>query len=215
MDKERNGGERMNRRKWLIGLILLCLAAGIYAVIRFNIDPTLAPEDIKLRARVVPAAEKPAEVPSQASAAAAYATVVEVELESAGGQALKQEGYSYKVYPYVQNGTVAAWEPAPDALGKGQKPESYAFGPDAVTMPRALEMIERLTGASTNEEEAKKAGMSGGFVYTGETFPAKVRYYAKEAGTDATDGRTYILFSYHEKKWGKDVSWVKAVKVAP
>ncbi|SEG53694.1 hypothetical protein [Paenibacillus sp. UNC499MF] len=213
----------MKRKKWLIGLILLCLAAGIYAVIRFNIDPTLAPEDIKLRARVVPAAEKPAEVPSQASAAAAYATVVEVELESTGGKALNQEGYSYKVYPYVQNGTVAAWEPAPDSLAKGQKTESYAFGADNVTMPRALEMIERLTGASTNEDEAKKAGMSGGFVYTGETFPAKVRYYAKDAeaatgagsGTDPKDGRTYILFSYHEKKWGKDVSWVKAVKVAP
>ena len=211
----------MNRKKWLIGLILLCLVAGIYAVIRFNIDPTLAPEDVKLRARIVPAAEKPAEVPSQASAA--YATVVEVELESTGGKALKQEGYSYKVYPYVQNGTVAAWEPAPDSLAKGQKTESYAFGADNVTMPRALEMIERLTGASTNEEEAKKAGMSGGFVYTGETFPAKVRYYAKDSeaatgagsGTDPKDGRTYILFSYHEKKWGKDVSWVKAVKVAP
>ncbi|MFS0840467.1 hypothetical protein [Paenibacillus sp. 1P03SA] len=213
----------MNRKRWLIGLILLCLAAGIYAVIRFNIDPTLAPEDVKLRARIVPAAEKPAEVPSQASAAAAYATVIEVELESTGGKALNQEGYSYKVYPYVQNGTVAAWEPAPDSLAKGQKPESYAFGADNVTMPRALEMIERLTGASTNEEEAKKAGMSGAFVYTGEAFPAKVRYYAKDAeagtgagaGTDPKDGRTYILFSYHEKKWGKDVSWVKAVKVAP
>ncbi|WP_253735912.1 hypothetical protein [Paenibacillus sp. FJAT-26967] len=199
-------------KKWIYVLIGLCLAAGIYAVIRANIDPTLAPDDIKLRTRIVPAAEAPPQTPASES----YTALYEVELESADGKALDQGGYTYKVYPGLDNAEIVAAEAAPDVIKNGHKPENYTFGgEDANTLNPAKEMLERITGAATSTEEAKRAGMASGFIYKGADFPAKVRYYIKERDPVKQESRSYVLFSYHEVKWGKDVSWVKAVKLAP
>jgi len=147
---------------------------------------------------------------------------VEIELNKQTEKPLyKEDQYLYDVYLFADSYITPLW----DYL-KGENNgtlvggEGFYIGTDGKTLVPA---IKRLKDLEILSKESDFINNIMGFSYIGYDFPTKIRFYIsnmkmvenlrKEVDTAPNPQNSYLVYSHHEVKWGKDLSWVKIVPI--
>lgn len=203
--------------KWIGTLCAVAIAGGALGLRWLGLAPTIAPEDVVLQGEVIEAAllrdDPTFSFPND------WAAVV--RLENRSGKPLhSSEGHSYfhLVYPVVGGFQTLAWDYGAGLDGDGAEggagadEEAYSMGNHSYTFERLQRHMDEEIGFG------EEIGWSVvGFTYTGAEPTARVRYELiasdGSAGARPDPRRAYVAYVHYEKRWGKDLSWTKAVPI--
>jgi hypothetical protein len=166
-----------------------------------NLSPSVKPQDIELKGVIRPVSALKDVPKPQINAPWA----VEIELVKNTDKPLNGGGYFHFVYPYVQGFANASWDFNGDAA------DHYGVGNDSRTQAMIVSTLKGL-----GIQAAPRDLQGSGFFYKGSGNRAAVRVYLSPADPNVKEpqkGTAYLFYTHYEKKWGKNLSWTKAVRL--
>ncbi|HWI61036.1 MAG TPA: hypothetical protein VNT75_04295, partial [Symbiobacteriaceae bacterium] len=185
-------------KRWIPALVILVALFGWW----MTRGPAIRPEEIDLD--VVLRAPGMGEnlQPGQADA-----WTLEIQLDKGTARPLG----SHQVLPYVEGFSLFPWDFFQGlTLGhKGGSPVGEAgfhIGQDSRFRAPTGSAL-RAAGFSISPARLETAR---GFMYTGQQFPARVRFYLKGDGAPRPE-QTVVVFTYRQIWLGRDLSWTKVV----
>lgn len=186
------------RSRWSIVTLLLLLAAVWLPGCAAGNGPSVRPEDVVLKAKLIP---------SDVFACAPDVTwIVEVELDHLGPGPLQagERAYLSEVNVFDGQGPL---QPSDTGVGcdTAGDPE-ISFGNDGRTYTLAVQAAMKSGDLPTTYDVLKSS--ASGFTYLGTEFPVKVRYYISASSPPETIA---VVYAHHEKSFGTDRSWTKIV----
>lgn len=200
--------------KIVISILTLLIALGTYW---FTLKPTISPQDVELKGQLREANLSPGPKFPGEEGKNGYA--VEISLDKKVDKPLfnSKHEYLYTVYVYVEGLPIASWDfyKGLDKEGEPEGKEDYSIGGDSRTAKLANLKLKELLGLDYNKEkEFMFQGKTDGFTYTGNSFPAKIRFYILTNNNTLLDThKLFLIYSHYEIKWGKNLSWVKIVPI--
>lgn len=189
------------RAMMVVGLVVL-LAMGLVGYV--GMHPRIGPDDVVLSGSV-----RPADPPACKSD---IRWVLEVKLDHKSPAPLMGENYTHTVYafdgrqPLFPQDYGMGCDNGSEVDGEGFTRSNY--GP--TYMPAVK--LARQVGALP-EDFSEHNFVGSGFGYRGDSFPITVRYYLTDQ--DLQSGRFLVVYSHHESRLGRNLNWVKSVRVEP
>lgn len=198
----------MRRWGFILGLLVI---AGALLYVRSEQQPSIRPEDVSIKAVLLPpgAVENPLYGHEGQWA-------LEITLDSHTDRPLyvSERSWFSWVTPYtpgmreVGRDFKQGWSNGTGGTTVGG--EGFVVGSDGRHSILAAEAL-RTQGVSITEEEVFQIM---GFGYYGERLPAEIRYYLSDPESASSPGRrAFVVYSHYERRWGRDLSWAKAFPV--
>lgn len=184
-----------------------------------RLAPSIAPDGVTLRGKLLPAASIPAAALANGEA---WAAEVQVKREAAAADQAKAANKGTDiVYVYLPGFQASRYEIVED-----NRPESLRPQNNAEMRKQVLAMLQSM-GVAVSESELTEQG----FTYAGPQTSYTARVWLKPgpgggtaagggsaggnvAGSAAAPGPAYAVYLHQERKLGKNVSWTKAVKLS-
>lgn len=189
--------------KLLISFFVVVLA--VIFLFWFSLSPTISPDDVELNnyMKIIPSTE-------QLLANQTDQLMLTIFLDNKGSKPLVNDykHYFYTVYLYKPPAYRYLSYEHPDNIA----PDEIHIGSDSRTAQLAdHNLIEMANVTLLNENNQVE---TDGFMYNGDKFPFFISYtFVEEPKSDQSDNNFYVIFSFHEKRFGKDVSWAKTYLV--
>jgi len=190
-------------QKFLISFFVVGLA--VVFLCWMSLFPTISPDDVELTnyVEIIPSTE-------QSSANQGDQLILTIFLDNKASKPLVNEykDYFYTVYIYNPPAYRYLSYEFPDNIS----PNEIHIGGDSRTAREANNnLIERANVSLLNENNQFD---TDGFMYSGDKFPFFISYnFAENPKKEQSDNNFYVIFSFHEKRFGKDVSWSKVYLV--
>ncbi|MFC0216112.1 hypothetical protein ACFFK0_27325 [Paenibacillus chartarius] len=168
-----------------------------------RLEPSVSPDDVSLRGKLAPIASVPDVKPLNGETQVAELTVNRL---SAGTTSPAGIDSWYIYVPGTQSTqTRVLEEPQSDVL----KPAAS----DAAALTQEVQTMLQQIGVSVTAGELAEPFMQ----YTGArgsyTAQALLKPHPNAAVQPAAKQEAYAIYIHRERKWGRDVSWTKAVKL--
>lgn len=163
--------------------------------------PTVHPEDVVLKASL-----RPSDV---TACFPEVQWVLEVELGRTKDVPLHAGERAYMFEVNVFNGErPLSPDDAGEACGEGRGDfgPHLTIGNDGRTYPPAVRAARASGDLPATYPDTQTS--ASGFIYTGDEFPVKVRYYLNESQPPQ---KMAVIYSHYEVRRGKDYSWTKTV----
>lgn len=196
----------MIRNKYIIftSFIFLVLVATFYYLIK----PTINPNDIEIKATLKKIdSESIDKTGLLENTECQY--LLTIYLNKKTGKLLT-ENIKHTIYPYITgNPIVYSQFESPNLKDIS---DDVSTGIDGTTATKALKKLNELSVIKSSDHNLFSKKHIWGFSYHKENYPIIIRSYIKEENI-LDNNKNFILYSYYEKKYGKGMSWVKAVKV--
>lgn len=172
----------MKKRFLLIPLILLL----IVVIFFLSLKPSLSPEDISLSYEVKNSTEN-------------HSLNLTLDIKENDIKYSEKNFYHVYIFPNENSKYVST-----EYLNISQ--DDIHMGTDYRTYNYALKALEN-TNLLYISEAKNKENPFDGFFYTGHNYPITVNTYYSKFNESEEEG--YIVFSYYEKKFFKNLSWTK------
>lgn len=196
-----------------LGVLLVILVIG-FGAFWATLNPSINPDDIELTGNLIDAKELEKRIFSE------YKYAITIELGNKTGKRLidsESSRYFSDIYVYIDDHIIL------EAMDSYELEKNGFFaGKHGYTV---IPTKEKLKDYGIYIPQDLSVPSLYGFTYTGGVFPARIQYhitntkyqYSNHEQVTANQkpnlDNAYIVFSYHEKRWGKDLSWVKAFKI--
>jgi hypothetical protein len=186
---------------------VVLLTVALIAVWSFwlRLDPSVRPDDVELRGKLMPIASLPGAKPMNGETMAA-----EVQVKRDANAALAHD-YLYVYVPGTQ-----ATEFVLHEGDSGERSDKIKPWTDPSLQKQVLEMFKQI-GLSVATGELYEQF----YQYTGNQPNYTAQLYLKpdasgnrKAVTTPDNALAYAVYVHQERKWGKNVSWSKAVKLS-
>jgi hypothetical protein len=193
---------KMVRIALVVALTAVLLAAWL---LWLRIGPSLPPDDVTLRGKLLPAASVP---DAQAANGEAWVAEVQVKREKIVPPTPDGSGGDY-VYVYVPGCQAVRY-----AIAEDNRPGTVRTADSPDIRKQVRQMLQQI-GVAVSEAELSDPG----FAYLGSQPAYTARVYLKpQAGASgsaaSSEGAAYAVYIHQERKLGKNVSWTKAIKLA-
>lgn len=169
-----------------------------------RLDPTVKPEDVELRGKLAPIASVPGAQPRNGETMAAE---VQVKRDVYKASA---DDYLYVYVPGVQMTEFIVSEDG------GARSDKVSATTNPELQKQALNMLKQI-GLSVGAGELREHF----YRYTGKerSYTAQLNFKPDEPGsakavTTPDNALAYAVYVHQERKWGRNVSWTKAVKLS-
>jgi len=199
------GGIIIKNKYIVFFVILLSLISILYC----SIKPSITPNDIEIRAVLEKIYNQNInEISIMQDTNCDY--LLTINLNKKTDQPLTKN-IEYTIYPYI-SGNSNPYSLIEDISNFRDISKDLSIGIDGLTATKALEKLNELDIVESSDYNFFSKKQIWGFTYRKEDYPITIRSYFKEDYI-IDKNKNVILYSYYEKKFGKNLSWVKAVKV--
>lgn len=171
-----------------------------------SLSPTISPDDVEITnyMKIIPSSSE------QSTANQVDKLMLTIFLDNKTSKPLVNENkdYFYTVYIYNPPAYRYLSYEHTDTIDT----DGIHIGSDSRTAQVAdhnLIEMENVTLPNKNNQVE-----TDGFMYNGDKFPLFISYtFAENQEKEQSNNNFYIIFSFHEKRFGKDVSWAKTYSV--
>lgn len=183
-----------------LSLFLLLVVLGL--LFWLNLSPDISPENIEVTSLLNPMSAGQVQ-PDNTSK---YLLTISLNSNSAKPLVNELKGYFYTVYIYTPPGFRFITTDYPKQIN----PQNFHIGYDSRTgRPAMIELSNNANLPNINEEAIT---IAEGFMYTGQSFPISINYIFSQH--EQLDNQNfYVVLSYYQRKFGKNVSWTKIIPV--
>lgn len=189
-------------KKILFGSFLVVGLSIIIFII--SITSNISPDDIELYSTLRPLIPSSSSIEKQAKK-----VKLTINLNNKSPKILfnRTDGYFYTVYIYTPQGYNFLTIDYPDQVNS----DKFHIGYDSRTRKLAAKsLIENKDIVFINKEGLD---IAEGFMYTDHKFPISIDYYFAQAGEYDLNENFYVIFSFYQKRFGKDLSWAEIYSV--
>ena len=179
----------------------------------FNLKPTINPEHIELIGKLTSVEQIQDPIWEE------YSYALTIKISSVNNSRLIGDNYFSSLYIYLDDFFIQS-----QMSGAELKKEGFNIMTthgNTVT-PAIKKLAEVGVILPTNHTDL---GRLHGLIYFGDSFPAEIQYYVTNVKftspqnhkitNDKPDlDNSYLVYSHYEKRWGKDLSWVRLFKVS-
>lgn len=187
------------RSAWPV-LIVLAVAAAWFAGCTPARGPSVRPEDVAMKARVIP---------SDVGACDPDVTwIVEVELSHLrpGPLEVGERDYMHEINVFDGQGPLQPMDTGHGCNTGASAGSQVSFGNDGRTYTPAV--LAAIKAGDLPADYPVNRSSASGFTYLGTEFPVKVRYYLKQ---DPPPEKIAVVYAHYEKRLGQDHSWTKII----
>lgn len=193
------------RKLYISAVVLLTVALIAVWSLWLRLDPTVTPDDVELRGKLLPIGSLQGAKPLNGETMAA-----EVQVKRDPNAALTHD-YLYVFVPGTQMTEFVLHEG-----DKGERSDKASPTTDPDLQKLVLNMLRQIGLTVTSGELHEHL-----YQYTGDQRNYTAQLYLKpdasgnvKAVTTPENALAYAVYVHQERKWGKNVSWSKAVKLS-
>ncbi len=181
---------------------------GFFVVLVFlywlSLSPTISQDDVELTnyIKIIPSSEQSLNQTNQ--------LMLTIFLDNKASKPLVNENkdYFYTVYIYKPPAYKYLSYEIPDYI----YPNEIHIGGDSRTAHEANNNLMEMANVTLLNENNQVE--TDGFMYNGDKFPFFISYnFAEDPEKEQSDNNFYVVFSFQEKRFGRDVSWSKTYSV--
>lgn len=183
-------------------LIYLVLFVVFGLLFWLNLSSDISPENIEVTALLNPMSTEQAPLNNTSK------RLLTISLNSNTAKPLVNElkEYFYTVYIYTPPGFRFITTDYPNQTN----PQNFHIGYDSRTGRPAITKLSNNANLPNINEKA--ITIAEGFMYTGQSFPISINYIFSQH--EQLDNQNfYVVLSYYQRKFGKNVSWTKIIPV--
>ncbi len=202
--KMKRQGEILKNKK-----VFIIAISGIIVIYIFgmwlSLEPTIKPEEIELTGILKEKRDEPNVFTP---------FYLNIQLNNHSEKPLcVEENYFYFVYPYLDGPGIGIYDFDKGWFaGKPLGAEKFLIGSDGRTEGIAVNKLMQL-GIFPLDEGHNPLNLPEGFQYCGQEFPVTARLHVAMLEKPLRKENMVLVYAHYEKKWGKDLSWVKTFPI--